>query len=248
MLLPKCPTEDTKCCPLAPSPFSHQTRHSAPWTCWCHQSLHLCSCTRAHTEHKRPSAPPSCSSVQLLAYRHAEQPVPCSPCHSRSHCLSSMDLPALDPRAALKWGDQGFFRNEARTRQALPVQNTTQAPIGLTGQAQHTRDAQKSMLHSSKHPYTHPHVATFALSQPSQGPATFALISLASNGTAATGSFPSSFPSPAPRDRSPAEHPQHLLPTAVQPACEQPMSHPGCWLSSVLLWPGHSCKAIVTLC
>lgn len=149
-----------------------------------------------------------------------------------------------DPRAAMRWDEQGLFRNEARTQQVLPVQNRTQAPMGLTGQAQHRRAAQKTMLCSSKHPYMHLHVATSALSQPGQGLAAFALMSPARNSTAAT----SSFPSPAPRDPSLAEHPQHLLPRAMQPACEQPMSHPGCRLSSVPLRPGHSCKAVVTLC
>lgn len=59
----------------------------------------------------------------------------------------------LDPRAAMRWDDQGLFRNEARTPQAAPVQNGTQAPTGLTGQAQHRcLAAHKSLLRSSEHP------------------------------------------------------------------------------------------------
>ncbi|XP_055668211.1 uncharacterized protein LOC114011294 [Falco peregrinus] len=133
-----------------------------------------------------------------------------------AHCISSM---GPRPRAAMRWGDQGLLRNEARTPQADPIQYRTQAPMHLTGRAQHRCGCTQELAPLIR---ASPKVSPVLPSQPAWGLATFALLSPASNSATATGSFPS----PTPRDPSLAEHLQHLFPQAMHPACEQPMSQP----------------------
>lgn len=83
-----------------------------------------------------------------------------------------------------------------------------QHPWGSLGK--HSTNAWQHTRACSAHlsfPTSQPHAASSALSQPAQGCATFASLSPVNNSTVVT----SSFPSPMPRDRSPAEHPQQVL-------------------------------------
>lgn len=142
--------------PLAQVPFCHQTWHSAPCTLRCQ---HGCS-SRAHAHALARTLTLSRSNPLLLLIAAARSPSCTRVCRAVCPPLppalaQPTASPASEsvPRAATRWHDQGLLRNEARTPQAALIQKRTQAPMGLTGGAQHRCLAvHKSLLRSSKHP------------------------------------------------------------------------------------------------